>query len=278
MTRPTFLAPDEIRARPLLGRCIVLTRPLAQTVDFEARVRALGGDPVVASAIEIASPDSWTIADAALRRIGTYDWIAFTSANAVRALVERADAIGVPREELRSRRLAVVGPATATAVGGALRPPDFAPAVTKAEILGQELVDVENARVLLPRGDLAGDELPATLRARSAFVDEIVVYRTVPGPGIPTIVAGARESAVDALLFASASAVRFVADALEADSANTPGGHRNWPVAVCLGPVTADAAREAGFQSVAVADGTTQNELIDRAAQWFEQSGIGGTV
>jgi uroporphyrinogen-III synthase len=45
---------------------------------------ALGGDPVVAPAIEIASPDSWTIADAALRRIGTYDWIAFTSANAVR--------------------------------------------------------------------------------------------------------------------------------------------------------------------------------------------------
>jgi len=275
MTRPTVLAPDQVRARPLLGRCIVLTRPLAQTADFEAHVRALGGDPVVAPAIEIASPDSWTIADAALRRIGTYDWIAFTSANAVRALVERADAIGVSRDELRSRRLAVVGPATATVVAGALRPPDFSPAVNTAESLAHELVDVENARILLPRGDLAGDELPATLRARSAFVDEIVVYRTVPGPGIPAIVAGVRESAVDALLFASASAVRFVADALEADSANAPGAP-NWPLAVCLGPVTAAAAREAGFQTVVVADATTQNELIDRAAQWFEQSETAG--
>lgn len=274
MTRPTVLAPDEVRERPLLGRRIVLTRPLAQTADFEARVKALGGDPVVAPAIEIASPDSWTIADAALRRIGTYDWIAFTSANAVRALVERADAIGVRREELRSRRLAVVGPATATAVETTLRPPDFAPTVNTAEVLAQELVDVENARVLLPRGDLAGDALPATLRARSAFVDEIVVYRTVPGPGIRSIVGGVRASTVDALLFASASAVRFVADALEADSANTPGGP-NWPVAVCLGPVTADAAREVGFQVVVVADGTTQNELIDQAAQWFEQSETG---
>jgi uroporphyrinogen-III synthase len=95
-----------------------------------------------------------------------------------------------------------------------------------------------------------------------------VVYRTVPGPGIPDIVAGVRESAVDALLFASASAVRFVADALVADASGArlrPA----WPVAVCLGSVTADAAREAGFQSVVVANETTQNELIYRVALWF---------
>ena len=271
-------ASDRIQARPLLGRRVVLTRPIAQAADFEARIRALGGDPVMAPAIEIAPPDSWTIADAALRRIGTYDWITFTSANAVRALVERADAIGVPREEMSSRRLAVVGPATATAASSTLRPPDFAPTVNTAEVLAGELVDVENARVLLPRGDLAGDVLPAMLRARGAFVDEIVVYRTVPGPGIPAIVAGVRDSAVDALLFASASAARFVAAALEADSTNMPHGHANWPVAVCLGPVTADAARQAGFRSVVVADGTTQNELIDRAAHWFERPEIGGSV
>jgi uroporphyrinogen-III synthase len=272
------LASDRIRAHPLLGRRIVLTRPRAQSGDFEALIRALGGVPVVAPAIEIAPPDSWTITDAALRRIGTYDWVAFTSANALRALVERADAIGVPRDELSARRIAVVGPATATAVETTLRQPDFAPTVNTADVLAHELADVENARVLLPRGDLAGDELPGTLRARGAFVDEIVVYRTVPGPGIPTIVAGVRESAVDALLFASASAARFVATALEADSPSPSGGHRNWPVAVCLGPVTADAARQAGFGSVVVAEGTTQNELIDRAAQWFERSEIGGTV
>lgn len=264
------LASDRIQARPLLGRRIVLTRPLAQAADFEARVRALGGEPVVAPAIEIASPESWTIADAALRRVGTYDWIVFTSANAVRAIVERADAIGVAREELSARRIAVVGPATATAVGSALRQPDFAPTVNTAEVLGRDLVDVENTRVLLPRGDLAGDTLPVTLRARGAFVDEIVVYRTVPGPGIPTIVAGVRESTVDALLFASASAARFVADALEAASVSTPDAHLNWPVAVCLGPLTADAAREAGFRTI-VADGTAQSELIDRAVQWFNR-------
>ena len=272
MSRPIVRASDRIQAHPLLGRRIVLTRPLAQTGDFEARVRALGGEPVIAPAIEIAPPDSWTIADAALRRVGTYDWVVFTSANAVRAMVERADAIGVPRDDLRSRRLAVVGPATAAVAEAALRLPDFAPSVNTSECLAQELVDVENARILLPRGDLAGDALPDTLRARGAFVDEIVVYRTVAGPGVPDIVSGVRESAVDALLFASTSAVRFVADALGADPA-IARLRPTWPVAFCLGPVTADAARESGFQSVVVADGTTQQELIYRVVVWFAQAG-----
>lgn len=269
MTRPTVLVPGGVQAHPLRGRRIVLTRALAQSADFEERVCALGGEPVVAAAIEIVAPDSWTIADAALRRVGTYDWLAFTSANAVRMLVDRADAIGVARDQLRSRRLAVVGPATASVVRTTLRPPDFAPTVNTAEMLGEEITDVDNTRVLLPRGSLADDTLPATLQARGAFVDEIVVYRTVPGPGIPEVVAGVRESAVDALLFASASAVRFVADALVADTASTGLRRQRWPVAACLGPVTASAARACGFQSVIVADDATQNELIDAVARWF---------
>jgi uroporphyrinogen III methyltransferase/synthase len=269
MTRPTVLVPGALQARPLRGRRIVLTRPLAQSGDFEERVRALGGEPVATAAIEIVGPESWTIADAALRRVGTYNWLAFTSANAVRMLVDRADAIGVPRDELRSRRLAVVGPATASVVRTTLRPPDFAPTVNTAEMLGEEITDVDNTRVLLPRGNLADDTLPAALRARGAFVDEVVVYRTVPGPGITAIVAGVRESAVDALLFASASAVRFVADALVADTASTGLRRQRWPVAACLGPVTASAAQACGFQSVIVADDATQNELIDAVARWF---------
>lgn len=269
VTRPHLLLPEGAQAHPLRGRRIVLTRPLTQSGDFEEHVSALGGEPILAPAIEIVAPESWTIPDAALRRVGTYDWLAFTSANAVRMLVDRADAIGVARDHLRSRRLAVVGPATASVVRSTLRPPDFAPTVKAAEALGEEFVDVDNARILLPRGSLADDILPATLRERGAFVDEIVVYRTVPGPGIPEIAAGVRASAIDALLFASASAVRFVADALAADTATTGIRCQRWPVAACLGPVTANAARACGFQSVIVADDIIQNDLIDAVARWF---------
>ena len=277
MTRPTVLVSGVVQDRPLRGRRIVLTRALAQSGDFEAHVRTLGGDPVTAPAIELVAPESWTIQDAALRRVGTYDWLVFTSANAVRTLVDRADAIGVSRDELRTRRLAVVGPATAAVARTSLRSPDFVPTVNTAEGLGDELADVDNARILLPRGNLADDMLPASLRARGAFVDEIIVYRTVPGPGVPDIVAAVREAAVDALLFASASAVRFVSDALVNDAASAGQRYQQWPVAACLGPVTAGAARACGFQSVIVADDATQNDLIDAVARWFGAGTGGGT-
>jgi uroporphyrinogen-III synthase len=226
---------------------------------------------LVAPAIAIDAPESWTITDAALRRIGTYDWIVFTSANAVRAVVERADAIGVARDELRATRLAVVGPATADVVGAALRPPDVVSDVHTAEGLGRELVDVQNARVLLPRGDLADETLPAVLRARGAFVDEMVVYRTVAGVGLATIARLIRDNAIDALLFASASAVGFVASVIADDAGDPSGRLPAWPLAACLGPVTADAARAAGFTHVAIAEGTTQAELIDRVVEWFRR-------
>ncbi len=272
MTSPPVDARAAVDVRPLGGKRIVLTRPRAQAGDFEARVAALGGQPLVAPAIAVTPPDTWTVADAALRRIGTYDWIAFTSANAVRALIERADAIGVSREELRARHLVVVGPATAGIVTTALRRPDVVPSVHTAEALGDELTDIENTRILLPRGDLADDALPAALRARGAFVDEVVVYRTVPGEGLAAIVAGLRDSSVDALLFTSASAVRFVARALAELGGMSTAGSPAPRVVACLGAVTADAARSAGFANVIVADGTSQNELIERVARWFSRS------
>ena len=265
--------------RAFEGKRIVLTRPLAQAGDFEARVLALGGDPVLAPAIAIVPPETWTVADAALRRVATYDWIAFTSANAVNALMERADAIGVPRDAFRDLRLAAVGRATAAAVHAALGEPTAVAATHTAESLARAMPDVEGQRVLFPHGDLAADALPAGLAQRGAFVDAVVVYRTVPGDGVAAIAAAIRAGTVDALLFTSASAVRFVAEALaEASAQDERGGgamdaaargQPRWPAVMCIGPSTADAARAAGLDPDLVAESATQNELIDRVARWF---------
>ena len=252
-------------ARPLDGKRIVLCRPRAQAGDFEAHVRSLGGEPVLAAAIAVVPPETWTVVDAALRRIETYDAITFTSANAVQALTERADMIGVDRDTIRSRRLAAVGPATSAAVGAALRAPDVVPTTHTAESLAREFSDARNSRVLFPCGDLAVDALPSGLRERGAYVDEVVVYRTVPGDGIAAIVAELRAGTVDALLFTSASAVRFVAGAV-ADAVDAwPGG----VVTACIGPTTADAARAAGFEPDVIAESASQNDLVDGVARWF---------
>jgi uroporphyrinogen-III synthase len=257
----------EVSGRPLDGKRIVLTRDRSQAGDFEARIIALGGEPMLAPAIAIGPPESWTIVDAALRRVETYDWLAFTSANAVRALIDRADVIGVARDIIAGRRLAVVGPATANALASALRAPDVVSSAQTAEGLGREISDVENARILFPRGDLASDALALALRDRGAFVDDVITYRTAPGDGLATIVSLVRRGTVDALLFASPSAVKFVAETL--------GDLPRDVAIVCIGPVTADAARAVGFEPSVVADHATQDDLIERVARWFAASADG---
>lgn len=271
MSAPSAHWPIAGASRPLAGKRVVLTRARAEAGEFEARVRALGGEPILAPAIAIAPPETWTIADAALRRAETYDWIAFTSANAARALVGRANAIGIAREALAGRRLAAVGPATAAAVATVLRTPDVVPATHSAESLAQTLPGVESTRVLFPHGDLASDAFVDGLTQRGAFVDRVIVYRTVPGDGVTTIVDGLSSGLIDALLVTSASAVRFVAEALverAGEAAVRSLGDR--PLVVCIGPGTASVAREAGFGRVIAADSATLDDVIDTTARWFD--------
>lgn len=274
MTSPIDQAARGTNARPLRGKRLFLTRPSAQAGDFAARVAALGGDAVLAPAIAIVPPERWTAADAALRRVGTYDWIAFTSANAVRAVVDRVDALGISRDVLRGCQLAAVGSATAASIASHLRSPDVLPSRATSETLGRELPDVHGARILLPRGDLADDALPQTLATRGAFVDNVVVYRTVPGEGIATILDALQTSSVDVLLFTSASAVRAVANAIRR-AEDVPGElMRERLLVACVGPVTAAAARSVGFSRVIVAGGASVNDLIDVLGRWYSSEGF----
>ena len=256
--------------RPLAGRRIVLTRPRDQAGDFDARVVALGGTPVIAPAIAIAEPSSWSAVDEALARLGDYDWVAFTSANAVRALANRARRLGLDAASIGQRRVAAVGPATAAALEATVRAPDVVASVHGADTLAAEVPVARDARVLFPCGAMARDALPLALRERGALVDDVVVYRTVAGEGVPVIADALRDGTADAVLFASPTAVSFVAQALDSPARSrrtTVVGLR--VMVFCLGPATEAAARAAGFDPAATARAATQDELIDEVARWF---------
>lgn len=256
--------------QPLAGLRIVLTRPREQAGDFEAVVRSLGGEPVIAPAIAIAPPASWQPLDAALDRIDEFDWIAFTSANAVKALTDRGRARGVSSARLARRRLGAVGSATATVLAQEVRHPDVIADASSGEGLGEALAVGPGDQVLVPQGDLAGGALARVLRRRGAQPTEVVVYRTVPGEGIPWIVDGLRQGTIDALLFASGSAARFVADALNAASGTDRRSGTPLRSAIfCIGSSTASAAASAGLTPDGVADAATQSALIEAMMRWF---------
>jgi len=229
--------------RPLAGRRIVVTRPEAQARPLADVLERLGARAAVVPLVEIAPPADPGPLDAALASLPSYDWVVFTSANAVAALRDRAQAAGLVR-------VAVVGPATAAAARAAGLEPSFLPERFAAEEIAAGLEPLHGLRVLLPQADLADPGLATELRARRAHVDAVVAYRTVELARSPAELAELR--AADAVVLASSSAARSLA---------AQGGPGDALVA-CIGPRTAEEAREVGFSVGLVADESTADGLV----------------
>jgi uroporphyrinogen III methyltransferase/synthase len=222
--------------KPLFGRRIQVTGG-----DIGARLAALGADVVDTPAIEIVDLD-FDLPD-----VASYDWVLFTSANAVERVLPRmrdTRAFGVAR-------VAAIGPATAAAL---------ARWHVVADVIGDDAAEAllaalpsGAARALLPRALVARDVLPDGLRARGWTVDVVSVYRT--DAMAPAAVAA------DAITFMSPSAVDAYVDANGTDRA--PAG------VATIGPVTAARARERGLDVTIEADARTGDGLDDGLARHF---------
>lgn len=224
----------------LAGRRIVITRPEADAVRLAERLRELGAIPIVAPAIRIEFTDPPEL-DRALANLAGYHWIVFTSRSGVEAVFRRTRSIAGPK-------VAAIGPATAAALRAHGVEPDLVPAQYVAEAILDGVGPVRGLRFLLPRADIAREALVDGLEHRGAVVDEIAAYRT-------TEVAARRAELgpVDAVTFTSSSTVRgFLAGGA------VPAGAK----VVCIGPITAQTAREHGLDVAAVAEHYTEDGLI----------------
>lgn len=224
----------------LAGRRIVITRPDADAARLADRLRALGAVPVVIPSIEIEFTDPPEL-DRALKDLGTYHWVIFTSRNGVEAVFRRTGRLTGPK-------VAAIGPATAEALRGRGVTPDLVPSQYVAEAILASLREVRGLRFLLPRADIAREALAEGLRRRGAVVDEIAAYHTRPtGRRAPL-------GPVDAVTFTSSSTVRgFLA------GGPVPAGAK----VICIGPITAQTARECGLEVTAVAEQYTEDGLIE---------------
>lgn len=254
-------------APALAGRRVAVTRAADQAVELLALLHSRGAKPLACPTIDIAPPlDDYAALDACVRSVDRYDWLAFTSQNAVAAFASRVDVLRV--NVANAVRIAAVGTATARALTDRLRAPDFVPSSALAESLANEIGDIENRQVLFPRGDLASETLGRLLRSRGATVDEVVAYRTVRGGGTRQLADLVRRREVDAILFMSASSVRHLLDALD-DTDAMAGFTSRGPAVVCIGPETARVAREAGIEVSAIAADKSAEGVVGALEQWF---------
>src|SRR5688500_17559084 len=200
---------------PLQDKRIAVTRAEEQAAGLLARLRELGADPIACPAIAFAPPNDFTSFDTAIGRLEQYDWLIATSANGVRALIDRMAALGKRPTELARLMLGAIGPATAEVLAEHGLRAGFIPTAYVAESILAEIGDLAGKHILLPRADIARETLAMGLRAKGAIVDEIAAYRTVPGPGASKLAGVLRADTLDAITFTSSSTVRYLLDGLE---------------------------------------------------------------
>ena len=250
---------------PLSGKLIVVTRPRHQAGSLAERLRALGAQVVEASAIRIVPLEDWGPVDAALDRLATYDWIVFTSVNAVEAFFGRLAA------PLPARlRFAAIGPATAEALVGRRVTPEVVPERFIAEDVYRALsdrVDLTGKKFLLPRADIAREALPRLLREAGADVDVVAIYRTVPAKAeIAQAAALVAEGKVDVVTFTSGSTVRGFFEDIDP----TTLGEK--PLPASIGPITSAALREIGVFPRIEATSFTTAGLVEAIVRHFSKN------
>ncbi len=249
-----LLGRDDSEKEPALrGLRVMVTRPESQAGELSRLLADRGADVVRCPVIVI---EPLPVDLSRLRLLDGYDWIAFTSANGVERFFELLAEAGMRTPT--STQIAAIGPETAARleqrglrvaiVPDRYRAEDLAAAMPTALMAG--------ARVLLPRAAGARDVLPDRLRAQGATVTVVETYRAVPPPGLasrlPALLPG-----VDIVTLTSSSTVRnFVA-------AIPPGTMPAECRIACIGPITAQAARELGLRVDIIAQEYTARGLVD---------------
>lgn len=239
---------------------VLVTRPAEQAEPFLRQLHARGFAPVCFPTIAIRPIAPNPALDAALRDLDAYDWVVFTSVNGVRIAWERAEALGAVLA-LRRARVAAIGPKTAAALRIRGVDPAFVPEEYVAEAILPGLGDLRGRKVLLLRALQAREALPRLIEQVGGQADEIPLYDTVQGDPPPEAWEALRQG-VDYLTFTSPSTVReFVALVRQTglDPLALPGD----PRVVVIGPITEQAAREAGFSVAAVAQPYTTEGMVE---------------
>ncbi len=239
---------------------VLITRPAHQAESLAEMLRARGFRPVLFPTIAIRPIVPNMALDDALRRLPAYDWVILTSVNGVRFVWERAEALGAA-EALRRARVAAIGPKTAEALRRRGVEPAFVPPEYVAEAILPGLGEVRGKRILLLRALQARPALAEMIAARGGEAHEVPVYDTVPAEPDPAGLAALRRG-VDFITFTSPSTVRnFVT--LTREAGLNPLALPRSPQVVCIGPITAQAARGLGFTVAAVAYPYTAEGLVE---------------
>jgi uroporphyrinogen III methyltransferase / synthase len=261
-------------SRPLFGKRVLVTRPRYQSAELVERLEAMGAEAIEAPMIRIEPPDNFEALDAACARADTFDWIVFSSTNAVDAFLGRLLLSPFDLRALGHAKLCGVGSATAERLARHGLKLDVMPSEYRAEALVHALSqtgDLAGKKILLPHADVGREVIADELRKHGAQVVEVVAYRTVPTDpereGQPDVYRMLLEGRIDVVTFTSPSAVRNMVSVLGAEPAVDL---LRKTIVAAIGPVTAEAATRSGIETSVVPDKYTVPALVNAIVRYVE--------
>jgi uroporphyrinogen III methyltransferase/synthase len=237
---------------PLAGRTVVITRAAAQSDEFINALEDYGATVFSCPTIEIREADNYERLDEAMDHLYGYDWVIFTSVNAVEFFLRRLNHHNRTTGDLDEIKVCAIGTATAEKLSSAQVHVDVVPTHSKAEGVFSSLQEfvggpdyLQGLNILLPRAAVARDYLPKALEQAGARIDIVTTYRTA----IPDNLDRGRLSAMlagsaDCIAFTSSSTVRNLA--LLFDTHDLSSVLQGLSVA-CIGDVTTATASEYGL-------------------------------
>ncbi|MHA3701509.1 uroporphyrinogen-III synthase [Jatrophihabitans sp. YIM 134969] len=256
-------------SRPLFGWRVLVPRTKEQAGTMSARLRQYGAVPVEVPTIAVEPPRTPTQMERAIKGLvtGRFEWIVFTSTNAVKAVREKFAEFGLDARAFAGVKIACVGTATADAVRAFGIEPELLPSGEQSSegLLADfpdydEVLDPIN-RVLLPRADIATETLAAGLRERGWEIDDVTAYRTVrAAPPAAPIRDAIKSGGFQAVCFTSSSTVRNLVGIAGKPHART--------VVAAIGPQTAATATEFGLRVDVQPDEANVEALVDALAEF----------
>lgn len=233
--------------RPLFGRSVLVTRGADQAGEFTSKLERLGARAYCCPTIEITHPEEYAGLDEAIDALDSFQWIIFTSYNAVKYFFDRLEKHGFDSRALGRCRVCAVGPKTAAALVPHGIRADLVPSDYKAEgvvALFAEM-DMTGKWVLLPRGDRAREVIPEELGRLGAQVIAPLAYANHTPDDIPAEALFAlEERRIDCVTFTSSSTVQNLASILGENRFL----HLMEGVTVAsIGPITSKTCRDLGL-------------------------------
>ena len=258
---------DQLRwfdTKPLFGKRILVTRARAQVSEFANLLAANGGEVIQFPTIKIQP-----LEDVNIPAPNAYDWVIFTSVNAVEIFYERLRENGKDARTFGESKICAVGVKTVDALNTIGIHPDFVPAHASGSAIATEIGDVRGKKILLPRAKIATADLPNGLREKGAQVDDVPLYNTVKvtSENSETIEADLLNGSIDCVTFTSSSTVT---NFLEMFPAHTAAALlANVKVAV-IGPTTQKTAVECGVHVDVVAKETSVESLVEAIGELLD--------